>query len=509
MSMRHSDLDTTYFTRPRSQHAHQSASGPFCTTNGPIDPAGRRFDLSDRPLLCSSSNMRNEVIVGGSDHALYAIDVIDPRRQPITMYTKTCGHTDWVTSVTHLADGQVLSAAMDGKLCLWSNTNRRSCIDLIRNSTHPISKVMSDVRYNSAISLCYDGNIEIWKFSDSFMDPDDHSGSSSSSSMVSSSRRPSGSAGLGSRSSYTSRVISPANVLTGAHSQPVLEAAYHDTTLATGDKAGSLVVWDIERGQALTRFRAHPSPISALLYEEESRTITSAGTDGFVKVWDPRSSGSGMVFKVPVFAQSQQSSGPSGMSMGASSSYSGGSSQRIGMTTSAVRGGRGSSSSTALTRGGGSASAGRGRSNPALATLPQGQVMSGGSPISVMAGMYGRGSTDLSYLVVGGGSPDDSRLCILDPRSSYQPIEYLNHHRNGIYSICIVGDDAIFTGDGVGTLMCHNIQNLLRGGPLVPRQCLRYGLGATEQGAIRGINCVNGKIVTTGEDGKVLVFDYA
>ena len=307
-------------------------------------------------------------------------------------------------------------------------------------------------------------------------------------------RRPSGSASVGSRSSYTSRVISPSSILSGAHTQPVLEAVYHDTTLATGDKAGSLVVWDLERGQALTRFRAHPSPISALLYEEESRTITSAGTDGMVKVWDPRSSGSGMVFKVPVFTQ--QSPGPSSsgsMSMVPANSRS----------AASGRGGRGSSSSsTAVTR------PGAGRSNPALSSLPQGQVMSGGNPISVMAGMYGRGSTDLSYIVVGGGSPDDSRISIIDPRSSYQPIEYLNHHRNGIYSICIVGDDAILTGDGVGTLMCHNIQNLLRGSPLVPRQCLRYGLGATEQGAIRGINCLNGKVVTTGEDGKVLVFDY-
>lgn len=52
--------------------------------------------------------MRNEVVVGGSDHALYSINVADPSSKPVTMYNKSNGHTDWVTTVTHLADGQVI-----------------------------------------------------------------------------------------------------------------------------------------------------------------------------------------------------------------------------------------------------------------------------------------------------------------------------------------------------------------------------------------------------------------
>lgn len=51
--------------------------------------------------------MRNEVVVGGSDHALYSINVNDPNCRPVTMYNKSNGHTDWVTTVTHLADGKV------------------------------------------------------------------------------------------------------------------------------------------------------------------------------------------------------------------------------------------------------------------------------------------------------------------------------------------------------------------------------------------------------------------
>lgn len=457
------------FTKARNPNAPQTGSAMFCDPRGPVDPAGRQYDLSDRPLLCSSSNMRNEVVIGGSDHALYAIDVSDPRKSPITMYTKTAGHTDWVTSVAHLADGHVLSAAMDGKLCLWSAHNRRTCVDLHRSSTHPISKVVADVRYNTALSLCYDGGIEIWKFPD-------HQSTDTSSSSSALSRRSNASA-----SRPSSQVISPMRSLSGIHTQPVLECAYHQDTLATGDKAGSLVIWDLERGDALTRFRAHPSPISAIIYEEDSRSIISAGTDGYVKVWDPRASGSGLVMKTHVY-QGQPAPAPTPAARGSSSAV--------------ARAGRGSTGRSAP-------------SNPALNALPAGQVMSGGNPISVMSAFYNRGSSsDLSYIVTGGGSPADSRLCVIDPRNAYQPVMYLDHHRNGVYSMCVVGDDTVFTGDGMGTLLCHNLYDLMVNGNVNSRSALRYGLGACQNGAVRGINCLGGKIVTTNEDGKALVFDY-
>jgi WD40 repeat protein len=95
----------------------------------PCDESGRLVDVSDRPLLCLSSNLRNEVIIGSSDHALYAIDVNHSTRAPIKMYSKSSGHTDWITGVAHLPDGRVISSSMDGKLCLW-DTNRRNCVDL-------------------------------------------------------------------------------------------------------------------------------------------------------------------------------------------------------------------------------------------------------------------------------------------------------------------------------------------------------------------------------------------
>jgi WD40 repeat protein len=463
------------FTRPRTCNAYHGNGDTFCLSNGPIDPAGRQVDLSDRPLICSSSNMRNEVVVGGSDHACYSIDVLDPRKKPITMYTKTCGHTDWVTSVTHLSDGSVLSTAMDGKLCLWSPNHRSQCIDLARSSIHPISKVVSDLGpSNNSISCGYDGNIEIWKLNESSVSSSTFVPPQSSRSKLSSSVN---------RSSNTPSVrLSPAAILSG-HADPVLECSYYGDRLASGDKGGNLMVWDLQRGEALHRFRAHPGPITAIECNNSSNVIITAATDGFVKIWDPRSAGSGLVAKVPVYVHETEPSRAS---------------------SSLPKGGRGRNSLTAATARGGRTSVGR--------SAPSSSSMLASStpvsyPVSMMACTYSRGSSnDMNYIITGGGSPEDCRIVVLDSRNNFQPVCSWDHHRNGVYSLCVVGDNAVFSGDGVGTVLCHRLLESEMNSN--PRTCLKYGMGASEKGAVRSIQCLQNKLVTCGEDGKVLIFDF-
>jgi WD40 repeat protein len=481
------------FTRNRTCHSHQGNGNVFGQTTGPVDPSGRHVDISDRPLFCSSSNMRNEVVVGSSDHALYAIDVLDPRKRPTTMYSKTCGHTDWVTSVTHLADGQVLSAAMDGKLCLWSAQSRAQCIDLCRESTHPVSKVVSDVRYNSAISCGYDGNIEIWNLSDA--------SDATAPSSKSRSTRPGGSSSMNSRVATAMR-ISPMAVLNG-HADPVLECAYFNNFLASGDKTGSLMIWDLQRGQALHRFRAHPGPITAIECNQESRIVITSGTDGFVKVWDPRSGGTGLVHKIHVHVRDGSTNtrndprptgtgGRGGRTTSSFTSSGGRTTGRTGTTTAGRTTGRASTSSIPSSRSTGP---------------PPGPTS---YPISVMSAIYSRGSmSDMNYIITGGGAAEDSRLFLLDIRNSFQPVVSWDHHRNGIYSLCVVGDNTVFSGDGVGTVLCHH---LFSSDPYElqndSRQGLAFGLGASEKGAVRSMQVIGNKLITCGEDGKVLIFDF-
>lgn len=454
-------------SRPRSNHAQQYRSEAVLQSSRLLDQNGTRLDLSDRPLVCCSTNNRSEVVVGGTDHALYSIDLRDLRRKPITMYTKVSGHTDWVTTAAHLCNGQVLSGAMDGKLCLWSQADRRNCVTLNRDNTHPVSKVLADSRYNAAVSCGYDGNIELWRFGEADV------------SMPRNVRPIRGSFGsTAASSSGASSSISPATVLTG-HTQPVLEASYFNHMLASGDKGGAMMTWDLSTGQALSRFRAHPAAITCMDFGDDDHTIITCGTDGYVKVWDPRSTGSGMVLKV-LAHQANTAPSHAPPAVGA----------RAGRTGRGSASGRGAASRALVPSG---------RPAPSPAAGPA------GAPVGVMGLLYGRGpGSSVSYIVTGGGSPDDSSLALIDMRRGEIATRW-DHHRNGVYSLCVVDNDCVLSGDGLGSLLVHG----LNGGDLQnPRQCLRYGLGASEQGAVRAITCVDNKVVTVGEDGKVLVLEY-
>ena len=95
--------------------------------SGPIDPQGKMVDVSDRPNTCISVR-GSEAVIGSTDHALYVIDIAKGIKSR-TLYTKACGHTEWVTCCTHLNDGRLVSGGMDGKLCLWGASGAR-CVDL-------------------------------------------------------------------------------------------------------------------------------------------------------------------------------------------------------------------------------------------------------------------------------------------------------------------------------------------------------------------------------------------
>lgn len=94
---------------PTTHHAYGARSDLFTDSRRLEDPQGTLFDLSDRPLVCLSTDHQREVVVAGTDHALYSIDLQNLQRKPTTMYSKTSGHTDWVSSVCHISTGAVLS----------------------------------------------------------------------------------------------------------------------------------------------------------------------------------------------------------------------------------------------------------------------------------------------------------------------------------------------------------------------------------------------------------------
>lgn len=372
---------------------------------------------------------------------------------------------------------------MDGKLCLWSERHRAQCIELKRESTHPISKVVSDSRYNLAMSCSYDGSIAVWSFNEEAAHAEAKSTSRSSALR--------GAPAIG---------PVPRSYLS-AHTEPVMECGYRGDTFVSGDKGGSMIIWDLSRGQPKHKFRAHPGPITAIDCMEDRNTFITCGTDGFVKIWDPRAAGSGLVAKVAAHV-TRTAPPAASQSRAVAASRSG-----PGVRISTVSGGR---ATTEKFSGGSMGGAGRGavsRAGHSISAAPTQQAPAGAScAISCMAMTSSRGSSsDASYIITGSGSPEDSSLVVLDLRRDCQPVSRWDHHRNGVYSLCLVGDSCVLSGDGMGTLLCHH---LLESELDYPRTCLKYGIGASEVGAVRAINCLNGKIVAAGEDGNVMIYDY-
>ncbi len=229
--------------------------------NAPIDPTGKLYDMSNLPLLCSSS-YNDEVVFGCADHALYAINISDKSKRIKKLYTKQHGHAEWVSSVSHLLDGRVISAGMDGKLCLW-DLDKSKCTDLSGHDAS-ISKVLTDTRYNTAVSCGYDKNICLWKF--------DNNNTKSTSSVV---------------KRGVKLNITPVEKLT-AHNDAIVEIAYSFSNLLSASRDGGLVLWDLGENAPLNRIKAHQGCITALESIKSTNLFVTAGADGFIKIWDSR-----------------------------------------------------------------------------------------------------------------------------------------------------------------------------------------------------------------------------
>lgn len=137
------------------------------------------IDLFDRSLLCM--DFRNDtpyVVCGGADHGL---KVVDLKEGTVTknLYTKLYGHSEWVTCCIFFDDGRVLSGGMDGRCCLWENSQVK-CVELGNGEsrstgyaasmmTVPTGYSISDInllkRTDSEFQVAvgdYEGKIKIW-----------------------------------------------------------------------------------------------------------------------------------------------------------------------------------------------------------------------------------------------------------------------------------------------------------------------------------------------------------
>ncbi|KPA83162.1 hypothetical protein ABB37_02857 [Leptomonas pyrrhocoris] len=252
--------------------------------DGPTDTEGRAFDASDRNLLCmdvfvppggaggrhatttaarrgisslsSTSGSASLCVVGSADHGLKVFD-LNSMREVKSLYTKTCGHTEWVTSCRFLSDRRVLSGGMDSKLCLWSDVTRGGparCSDLLGH-TGSISQVEVNESGGRAIAMSasYDRTIRLWELS---------------------------SMGGG-------REI---GCLAG-HKGPVTQFSWCAKQVLSGDRQGTVKLWDAETAQCHLTASSKRGQIGALghlIHPDVGHLVMFGDQSGVLTVLDTR-----------------------------------------------------------------------------------------------------------------------------------------------------------------------------------------------------------------------------
>jgi WD40 repeat protein len=205
------------------------------------------FDASDRNILCQSL-LGNKCVVGSADHGLKEFDT-NTGKQIRELYNKKSGHSEWVTCVSHLSDGRIVSGGMDNKLCLWGKGGSRSCTDLIGHSGS-ISSVCTSASASHIISTSYDKTIRVWN----------------------------------------TRRGSEVTALRG-HTAPVLDLDWSTEgrgLLLTGDRAGMACIWDLESGSHATSLKNHRGHVTALKWLNGGQTCVTGDQAGTMRLWDSR-----------------------------------------------------------------------------------------------------------------------------------------------------------------------------------------------------------------------------
>lgn len=215
--------------------------------------AGRLCNVSEIPLLCSCINWAaNEVIVGSSDHALYAIDIATGQKRR-TLFSKTAGHSEWVSACQYLPDNRIISGGMDSMLCVWEANSTR-CQPLPAHAA-PISAIDVSTALGLAASASYDKSVRLWDVS--------------------------------------KQRVAESSCLTG-HAAPVLQLACGSgSSIISGDRGGTVICWEITTQSAATKLKdAHAGHVTALAWQHDANgmcteAFLTGGQDGHVRMYVP------------------------------------------------------------------------------------------------------------------------------------------------------------------------------------------------------------------------------
>ena len=168
------------------------------------------------------------------------------------LFSKRYGHSDWVTTCAVLGDGRVVSGSMDKRLCLWDRSAVK-CSDLVGHNGS-ISKVAVDSS-NVGLSCAYDSSLLVWQLD---------------------------------------RLECVQGLFNG-HRDAVMEFAWRNSLAVSGDRAGGLAFWDINRPEPLKTVNAHGGAVSKITFYSDDRqtnniVLTAGQRDGKLTIFDMRTS---------------------------------------------------------------------------------------------------------------------------------------------------------------------------------------------------------------------------
>ena len=219
-----------------------------------------------RGILCGDINSQS-IVTGSMDHGLrlYTTKTGKYKRE---LFSKRYGHSEWVTSVKFLKDQRILSAGMDGQICLWNKSSVK-CDFLLGHETS-ISKIMVDDK-NLAISSSYDCTLRLWGLDRIKRGKDNAS-----------------------------------DKFIGPHKSGIIDFDWHNSLLVSGDKNGTTAFWDINKVVSFKKFRnSHTAGVGKIFFLDnfDKKCVASAGLkDGKMNIYDLRTSKA--IFKKKIHAGS-------------------------------------------------------------------------------------------------------------------------------------------------------------------------------------------------------------
>ncbi|KAL1888858.1 Transcription initiation factor TFIID subunit 5 [Ceratocystis pirilliformis] len=185
----------------------------------------------------------------------------------------------------------LLSCSADGQIRLWS-LDTWTCLCVYRGHSGPVMRVKWSPQGHYFLSGGWDRTARVWM--------QDHAsaqrllvGHDTSISAIT--WHPNGMY-VFSASDETDKTIRMWSVVTGecvrvftGHTDYIaaIECSPNGKLIVSGDNAGNIFYWDLEKGTRIKRSRGHgKGGVTSLSFDSESLVLASGGHDGSVRIWD-------------------------------------------------------------------------------------------------------------------------------------------------------------------------------------------------------------------------------